>query len=294
MFIQFTKHRKLWYVISSIVIIAGIISMLIPGRGLNLGIDFKGGTLINLEFAQTVKIADVRTVLDSAKISAQLNEAGAKGMLIRVPVMTEAENTALISKLGTELGDFTVKSNENVSAIVGKELTNKAILAVIIASLLMAIYITFRFEFLFGISAVLSLLHDVLIMIGLFSIFQWEVNSTFIAAMLTIIGYSINDTIVNFDRIRENRGYQKKESDAEVVDKSINQCLVRSITTAATVWIALVCLLAFGGESIKMFTLAMLIGTVAGAYSSIFVAAPLWLDFEQLWGNKLHKSRKRK
>ncbi len=293
MFIQFTKNRKIWYAISVIVIVAGLISLLIPGRGLNLGIDFKGGTLINLEFAEEIAIADVRAVLEAESISSQLNEAGDKGVLIRVPMMTEMENTALINKLEAELGDFTVESNENVSAIVGKELTNKAILAVIIASILMAIYITFRFEFLFGITAVISLLHDVLIMVGLFSIFQWEVNSTFIAAMLTIIGYSINDTIVNFDRIRENRKYQKKESDAEIVDNSINQCLVRSLTTTAVVWIALVCLMLFGGESIKTFTLAMLIGTIAGAYSSIFVAAPLWLDFERLWGNKVHKGKKR-
>lgn len=153
-------------------------------------------------------------------------------------------------------------------------------MALAIASVLMVIYITFRFEFLFGIAAIIALLHDVFVTVGLFSIFWWEIDSAFIAAVLTIIGYSINDTIVIFDRIRENLHKRKKGQDLEdLVNNSVLQTMTRSINTVLTVVIVLVALLIFGGGTIRNFTLAMLIGVVSGAYSSIFNASPLWVEF---------------
>ena len=175
---------------------------------------------------------------------------------------------------------------ENVGAVIGKELTREAFLALAIAALGMVLYITLRFEFKFALAAIIALLHDAFIMVAIFSIFMIEINSTFIAAILTIIGYSINDTIVIFDRIRENLKTRRKKSVPEVVNDSINESLVRCINTSLTTFVVLVCLfIAFnffiGGMDLKAFALALMVGVIAGTYSSIFIASPLWLLFRK-------------
>lgn len=159
-------------------------------------------------------------------------------------------------------------------------MTNKAILAVIIAAFAMLIYITIRFEWTFGVAAIVSEIHDVLFVLGLFSLFQWEINTSFIAAILTVVGYSINDTIVVFDRIRENLRMKRKEDYANLVNRSIMQSLNRSINTVLTSLFALTALLVFGGGNIRYFILAMVIGFIIGCYSSIFVASPVWYDIK--------------
>lgn len=279
---DFVRSRKIWYIISLLIIIPGLISFFT--QGLNLGIDFRGGNLLDLQFTkQDVTISELRSTVHDLNVPAQIQETANKGnFIIRTTEMTEEENVEFVKGLSAKFGEIEIHRNEKVSGTIGKELTQKAVYALIIASILMIVYITFRFEFFFGIAAVLALIHDVLVTIGLFSLFRIEVDSAFVAALLTIIGYSINDTIVIFDRIRENLRHRKKETLEEIVNTSINQTLFRSITTALTVIIGLVAILILGGATIKVFALAMLIGTISGAYSSICTASPLWLDFKYL------------
>ena len=276
--------RKIWFVISLLVIIPGLISMAYKwvtlGSPLNLGIDFTGGNLINIEFKSDVTVAQLRDVLgevDLEKSSIQMS--GSRAAIIRTVVLDDKKQADLLSLLKEKIGPFDEKklSISKIGPTIGKELTRNAILALLIAAVLMIVYISYRFEFRFGISAIIALLHDVFITLGIFSIFWWEVDSTFVAAVLTIIGYSINDTIVIFDRIRENLNKRKKGEDLEqMVNKSILQTLVRSINTVLTVVFILLALLVYGGTTVKIFTLALLIGVVSGAYSSIFNASPMW------------------
>lgn len=257
--------------------------MLVNRPALNFGIDFTGGNLLQLKFERPVESSQVREVLKEFNLEkSSLQTAGENEFLIRTTVLGEEETSKLFSALKEKLGNFEIKRNEKVGAVIGREITRNALYALIIASVLMLIYIGFRFEFLFGIAAVLALIHDVLVTIGLFALFRWEVDSSFVAAILTIIGYSINDTIVIFDRIRENLRMRKKESLEELVNRSIRQSLTRTISTVTTVIIALVALLTLGGDTTKGFALAMLIGTISGTYSSIFTASPLWIDFRHL------------
>lgn len=285
---DFVGKRKIWLAISAIIIIAGIASMLFRtftmGAPLNLGIDFTGGNIINIDFNKDVSVGKVRDALDINDLGNSMIQKTETGdFIIRTKTLTDEGYQALLSTFEKEIGayDKDKLSRNEVKPVIGRELTINALLALGIASVLMIIYITFRFEFTFGIAAILALLHDALVTLGIFSIFWWEVESTFVAAVLTIIGYSINDTIVIFDRIRENL-HRRKKADGleELVNTSIIQTMARSINTGLTVVFVLVALLIFGGATIRYFTLAMLIGVLAGAYSSIFVASPLWIELK--------------
>lgn len=289
MIFNFVGRRKVWYVVSLIVICAGIFSLIF--QGLNLGIDFTGGNIIQVQFTQDTTSAQVREVF-SQHISEgfSVQETGKNSYLMRTPILTEEEVDTIIGSLTSQLGANELLRNEHVGAVIGNELALNAIYALLIAFALMLVYISFRFEFRFGVAAVIALLHDIFVMVGLFSILQIEVDSSFIAAILTIVGYSINDTIVIFDRIRENlRGNSKEDRDT-LVNRSISQSLTRSINTAVTTMFPLIALVFFGGETIKAFAFALLIGTVCGCYSTIFVASPLWLDLSDwLAARKSHK-----
>ncbi|RKO67601.1 protein translocase subunit SecF [Desulfofundulus salinus] len=277
---HFIKLRKIWYAISIAVILPGLISLML--QGLNLGIDFTGGNLLEVRFAEPVPVEKVRQVVaaQGLEISRGIQKSGTTDYIIRTRHLTQDESDKLIAAL-SELGKNTVLRNESVGPTIGRELTTKAILALLIASVLMVIYITLRFEFKQGIAAIIALLHDTLVVTGIFSLFRIEVDSAFVAALLTIIGYSINDTIVIFDRIRENMLTRKKgESLEDVVNASLWQTLTRSINTVLTVVFVLVALYFLGGSTIRNFVLAMLIGVVSGAYSSICNASPLWVDFK--------------
>ncbi len=273
--------RYYFYIISLLFIIPGLISLFI--QGLNLGIDFTGGSRLNLLFNKAVTTSAVREVLDDFQLgkSSTIQMSGAKEVLIRTKPLNEDERNKLVAALKDKIGAVTVLSDDKVGPIIGRELTLKAIYALLVASLLMVIYISIRFEFKSGIAAIIALLHDVLVTIGVFSILQIEIDSTFVAAILTIIGYSINDTIIIFDRIRENmRTRPKGESLPETVNRSLLQTMTRSINTVMTVVFTLIALLIFGGETTKVFALALLVGVVSGAYSSIFNASQLWVDFK--------------
>jgi len=275
-----TRIRKYIYILSLIIMIPGIVSLCT--RGLNLGIDFTGGSLLHVRFENKVKVEQVRDVLDDYNIGRGLpiQQAGNNEFIIRTRDLSQEESNQLMKGFRSEIGKMEILRNEKVGPVIGKELTNKALMAVGIACLLMLLYITIRFEFKFGVGAVIALIHDVVIVLGLFSLFQWEVDSVFVAAILTILGYSINDTIVVFDRIRENLKLKRKESYDVIVDKSILQTLNRSINTVLTVLFCLVALLVLGGATIKTFVVAMLIGVIFGCYSSIFVASPIWYDLK--------------
>lgn len=277
--INFVGRKKLWYVISLIFIIPGLISLLF--QGLNLGIDFTGGNLLEIRFEENVTTEQVREVFQARVDSSySVQDSGNNSYLVQTDVLTEEQNNAILGDLTTKLGKNEILRNEHVGPVVGRELSLNAFYALIIASVLMVIYITVRFEFKFAIAAILALLHDILVLVGIFSIFQIEVDSTFVAVILTIIGYSINDTIIIFDRIRENLTKAQKKSDlGDLVNQSITQTLSRSLNTVFCVVLMLIALLVLGGETTKVFSLALLIGISAGCYSSIFVASPLWFDF---------------
>ncbi len=280
---HFIKLRKIWYIISVAVIIPGIISLML--QGLNLGIDFTGGTIMEVRFDKAVNVQDVRKAVNSLDIegSKSIQQSGDKDYIIRTRVLSQEESDKLFSQMQDKLGKATLLRTDLVGPVIGKELAYKAFLALAIASVLMVIYITIRFEFKQGIAAIIALLHDTLIVTGVFSLFQIEVDTAFVAAVLTIIGYSINDTIIIFDRIRENlRGQKKGETLEDLVDKSLWQTLARSINTVLTVMFVLLAMYFLGGSTIKTFVLAMLIGVSSGAYSSIFNASPLWVDLKLL------------
>jgi len=276
------KSRKYWYIISLLIIVPGIISLFI--QGLNWGIDFTGGTILEVKFTKDVVSQDIRSVItqEGIKVSS-IQLTGEGNYLIRTEELDTAKRDAVVKALENKLGTVEVLREDRIGSVVSRELLQKAFLALLIASVLMLLYITFRFEFYFGVAAIIALLHDVFVTIGLFSIFQWEVDSSFVAAILTIIGYSINDTIVIFDRIRENlKKREKGEALEDLINKSLWQTMARSINTVLTVIFVLVSLLLFGGSSIKIFVTAMLIGVTSGAYSSIFNASPIWFDLKRL------------
>lgn len=277
--IEFVRRRKIWYILSLLVIIPGLLSFAI--QGLNKGIDFVGGSIMQIEFEKPVSLADVNAVLDQFELtgSSVVQKTGDSEVLIRTKVLDEKQTRELVDAFETKMGQLVLERSEKVGPVIGQELTRKAVLALVIAAVLMVLYITFRFEFKFGIAAVIALLHDVAVMIGVFSLLRIEVDSTFVAAILTIVGYSINDTIVIFDRIRENMRLSRKEPLEDLTNRSLNQTLARSINTVLTVFFPLVALLVFGGETTKTFAFALMIGLVSGAYSSVFIASQLWLDF---------------
>ncbi len=279
---HFIKLRRFWYIISILVILPGLISLF--SQGLNLGIDFKGGSLMELKFNQPTAVEQVRGVLGDFDLGgASIQRSDETDFIIRTRELSEEENTKVFAALNEKLGGVTLQRNEMVGPVIGQELIRNAILALFVASILMIIYIAWRFELKQGIAAVLGLLHNVAVVLGIFSILQIEVDSSFVAAVLTVIGYSINDTIVIFDRIRENVLHKKKGDALEdTINASLWQTLARSINTVLTVEFVLVALFFMGGATIRGMVLALIIGITIGAYSSICIASSLWYDFKRL------------
>ena len=281
--------RKIWYAISSVLIIASLFFMVT--RGYNMGIDFTGGTIIDLRFEKAVNINDVRAVLNEYDLSnstIQLSgenssSTESENVMIRTVDLEEQERKEVMAALTDKLGSYQVLREDKVGATMGTELIMNAVYATIISWLLIIAYVSYRFEFKFGISAVLGLAHNVIIVLGAFALTQRQIDSSFVAALLTIIGYSINDTIVIFDRIRENLKlhFRKNGDIVELVNTSIYQTMTRSIYTVSTVLFATFALYFFGGDTTKDFAFALLIGFFCGAYTSIFIASPLWVTFRR-------------
>lgn len=282
-------RRKIWYAISSVLIIASLFFMVT--RGFNMGIDFTGGTIIDLRFEKAVNINDVRDVLNeydlsnsTIQLSGESSSATeSENVMIRTVDLEEQERKEVMAALTDKLGTYQVLREEKVGATMGTELIMNAIYATIISWLLIIAYVSYRFEFKFGISAVLGLAHNVIIVLGAFALTQRQIDSSFVAALLTIIGYSINDTIVIFDRIRENLKlhFRKNGDIVELVNTSIYQTMTRSIYTVSTVLFTTFALYFFGGDTTKDFAFALLIGFFCGAYTSIFIASPLWVTFRR-------------
>lgn len=282
---DFLGKRKIWYAISIIILAAGLISLMF--RGLNLGIDFTGGNILQLEFSQTVAAEDLREVVSGyVDATPTIQESDSNTFLIRTEDMSEETSQALLDEIEAKLSTFDILRNERIGPVIGKELITNAWIALALALLLMLLYITIRFRFNFAVSAIVPLMHDAFVMIGLFSILQFEVDSTFVAAILTILGYSINSTIVIFDRIRENRDLHPKQDFNSLVNDSINQTLGRSINTSFAVLLLIVSLFVFGGDTTRAFSLALIIGVVSGAYSSVFIAGPILTDITRLRGGE--------
>lgn len=287
-------RAKIWFIISLLVIIPGIISM--ATRGLNFGIDFTGGTIMDLKFEQPVEISKVRDSLrpfglDGATIqlSGETSDVSSStDVMIRTIDLEENQRKEVMAAIKSEVGNYEVLREEKVGATIGGELIFNAIMALVISWALIILYIAWRFEFKFGISAVLALVHDVLIVISIFSFTQKQVDSSFVAALLTIVGYSINDTIVIFDRIRENLKlhFRRGGNVSELVNKSVYQTLTRSLYTVFTCLFTTFALYFFGGETTKDFAFALIIGFTSGCYSSIFIAGPLWLTLRNMSNQK--------
>lgn len=287
--IQVAEKSKIWFAISLILITISIGSLFI--NGLNFGIDFIGGTIVTIELNTPFETSDAKALIEEYDSSADVTYAGeAKTQVIistKKDLSTE-ERQALFSKFQEKynLEDKDLLSIDTVSPSIGAEMANSAMIAAVVAVLLMLVYITFRFEFMFGLAAVIALVHDLIIVLGVYSIFQIQVNSPLIAAMLTILGYSINDTIVVFDRIRENRPKFGKYDYANLVDTSVSQTLRRSINTSFTTLLAIGALYAFGVPAVQDFALPLMVGIVSGTYSSIFIASALWCKIKEFQASK--------
>lgn len=253
-------------------------------KGFNLGIDFTGGILLERQFGREATAAEVRDVLQGEQLAdldlggAVIQPLDAPGeMLIRVRAFDPSEIARVDEQLGLAFDGVTERRTDLVTPVIGGELVRNALIALTIAALGVLGYVWFRFELKFAVAAIATSLHDVIIVLGIFSYFWREINTPFIAAVLTVLGYSINDTIVIFDRIREHLRNKKAKPSAELVNLSLNETLSRTINTSVTTLFVVVAMFLFGGETIRDFVMLLMIGIVAGTYSSIFIASPLWL-----------------
>lgn len=280
------EHKKLWFSISLIIIVVGLFFMIF--RGFNWGIDFTGGTLLQYDIKQDYRLQDVREILNKLNLKNEVKKAGDNKQLliIKTVELTEEDQNKITEALRQKWPNVQLNQAEQINAVIGKELRKKALIALLLANLGMFIYIAFRFEFNSAVAAVLALVHDVLIVMSFYAISGIPVDGTFIAVILTIVGYSINDTIVIFDRIRENIRYARKVSFSDIANSSITQTLSRTINTTLTTLLAILALYLFGGTTIKDFTLALIIGIVSGTYSSIFIASPIWDSLRGLSAQK--------
>jgi preprotein translocase subunit SecF len=284
--IDFVGKRKAGYVVSAALILIGLVSLIIQG-GPNYGIDFTGGTSLELKFEEAMGTGDLRnSISDIGFGEAEIKQIGLKAandFIIRVEKQKEGVQVSQVieDELAKDFPDnaYDIRSVQEVGPKIGGELRRAAIMAVLISLLGILIYISWRFEFKFAIGAVAALFHDVLITLGIFSILQLEISLVVVAAFLTIVGYSLNDTIVVFDRIRENQKILRRESFPSITNISLNQTLSRTVITSLTTFIVVLVLYLVGGEVIHNFSFALIIGIVIGTYSSLFVASPIVLEW---------------
>lgn len=287
------RRSKIWFAISLLVIIPGMISMFV--NGFNFGIDFTGGTIMDMRFEKQVTLVEIRDVLkgyglDNATIQLSgeaSNVEASENVMIRTVDLEENDRKAIMASLKEKVGNYTVLREEKVGATIGGELIMDALMATVISWVLIIFYVSYRFEWRFGVSAVLALVHDILVVLSIFSFTQKQVDSSFVAAILTVVGYSINDTIVIFDRIRENlKLHFRRGGDLyALANRSIFQTLTRSLYTVFTCLFTTFALYWFGGDTTKDFAFALICGFFSGCYSSIFIASPLWVTLRNMSEN---------
>lgn len=290
------KYSKLWFAVSGLILLFGIISLAV--FGLKLGIDFKGGSQMELQFNQSVDVAKVRSAVQSQNLgNFQVQTAGQNSLIIQTQSLDKDQHQKVLDSIKKEAGELNETHYDSIGPLIGKELTKNAFWQLLFVSLGIIFYIGYAFRkvtkpvtsWRFGGAALIALFHDLLFVLGVFSILGHyhgvEVDSLFVTAMLTVLGFSVHDTIVVFDRIRENLRLYPGQSIEFVVNHSIAQTLVRSLNTSLTVLFVLFSLLLFGGETIKWFVFALFIGIIVGTYSSIFIASPV-LVMWQKWKTK--------
>ena len=277
---DFMKYRKLALTISLVFVIASIFLLLT--RGLNLGIDFTGGNVVQVEFTERPDITKVREVISGVVArEAMIQNFGEKGIIIRTNEDTEESRQNVVKALQANFADVKVTGFEKVGPVVGGELRRQAVIGTTIALIAILLYITVRFQFRFAVVSVVPLVHDVIIALGFFSLSQMEISSSFIAAILTIVGYSLNNTIIILDRVRENWGTLSREGIVNLVNKSLNQTLGRTINTTLTTLFPVLALCVWGGPVLMAFSYAMLVGMIAGTWSSMFVATGLLCEWQE-------------
>jgi preprotein translocase subunit SecF len=292
---DFIGKRKIWFIVSLIVIVVGITGYFIQG-GFNFGIDFLGGSLIEVEFDSRTDVRQIREVLeDTGYGSSIIQQTGDNKYIIRIKAeqigksLEIKEKARILDALDEDLGiNQELLQDRTVNPGFGSILIKNALLAIAISLAGILIYVWIRFEFRFGATAIVTLAHDVLITLGVYAILNREINTSTIAAVLTIIGYSLNDTIVVFDRIRENTPRARSLGYANIVNQSVNMTLSRSINTSVTSLFPVVLLLILGTTALKDFALALTIGIISGTYSSIFFASPILV----VWNNRFSKYKK--
>lgn len=286
--ISLMKHKILFFILSTLVILPGLFFLITSG--LKLGIDFTGGALLEYHFQNNVSKDELSRF---GVVTPEDNNT----FIVRTKPLEHEQLQSLKKELNQKFGNFEVRREENVGPVIGAELKQKAVMAILLACVMIVLYITYSFRkvpkpassFRFGVTAIVALIHDVLVVVGLFAVFgkvfNVEVDTLFVTALLTVIGFSVHDTIVVFDRIRENLPKYLSRKFETVADISITQTLARSLNTSLTVVFVLLALLLFGGETIKWFVVALLIGIVSGTYSSIFNATALLVWWEERLGH---------
>ena len=288
------KHYPKFMALSALIIVVGVV-MLFACGGFVTDIDFSGGTMIKLDMGKEFDVNQLKSVIKdttgldaTVQTSLDADNYEATIKLTNLSAEQRAELFKAVEEKFSLSGDYML-SNETITPLVSSEIIFNALLAIAIASVLILIYIAIRFAFAPALAAIISLINAVLVMIAYYAIFRVPVNASFIAALLTIIGYAINDTIVTFDRIRENKRFAKKESFKEICEKSLWQTMRRTLNTSITTVISLIVLAILGEDTIRAFVIPLIVGVVAGTYSSIFVATPMWYLIEGGKGDTVNK-----
>lgn len=278
------KNRKIYAMISAIIIIIGLVMFFT--KGLNYGIDFSGGTLIEIKAGSFIEADEVKKIVDEYDPNANIVHGGADKETVIIKSTLDLKNNEITSIIDSFMEQYGIEENgdnfqsRKIGATISDEIKKKALLSTVIATILMLAYITWRFQFAFGVAAILALVHDILIMLAVYSIFRIPVNNAFIAAILAVVGYSINDTIVIFDRIRENLKLFPREKIEDTINNSIKKSLMRTINTSVTTLVSIVVLYIVGVEDVKVLALPLIIGIISGTYSSLFIASPLLYEFK--------------
>ncbi|MBK7258693.1 MAG: protein translocase subunit SecF [Ignavibacteriae bacterium] len=294
--IDFMKMRKTWYMVSLSVILIGMVSLFI--KGVDYGIDFLGGTELIVQFTEPVQIGDVRSAMDRVGLGRSEIKTFGSPRDILVRTVEQAEGNVIGDKMQGALKEqfpsnpYTVLKEDKIGPKIGAELRTNAMYAIVASLIAIWLYIGFRFKFTYGVGAVVALFHDVLVTLGMISIFDGvfnlEISQNMVAAFLTLVGLSVNDTVVIFDRIRENQKIFRSMPLTDLINKSLNETLSRTIITSGTIFIVLVVMLIFGGEVIRGFSFALTIGIVTGTYSSIYMASAVVLE----WSLRTRKDAK--